>query len=242
MRIFYWVAAVLVMISLVQPAAAGVITIDDFGHANSVANLVVDDLTTLSEDEDGSIPVDNAIGGVRFGSLEVEEPLFAGEVASMEVNLPSAPGQLVIHAFSPLHKLPRGKLRYGWQTVSGQPLDQKWDDLTAMVFTFDGFAAWDQTISVRLWSEYGTAQEQSPSVTKTLDTVSTSLVFPLPEFTAQMLNLGDVDGIEVTFDAIPAGQNLTIDEIRVVPEPATLGLVALSLAAFMRRRLSAPPR
>lgn len=216
-------------------ASARVVMIDDFEHPLSMAELIVDETTSLAEDEDTGIPVENVVGGTRLGILEAKDLLFEGEIVRVDVNLPSAPGKLVVNAYCPAHKLTRGKFANGSKTWSGSQMSAKWDDLVAVVFLFDGPPAYMQTISVQLWSQEGTPQEKSPLVTKSLGTSDVSVVFPLSDFTD--LDLTDIDGIEITFDDIPGGQSFSLDEIRVIPEPGALSLLAVGLVALARRRL-----
>lgn len=226
-------------LALASPAGA-VLLIDDF---SSTQNLV---LASEAEFVASSAPALDAIGGER--DLEIKRVTGSG-VATVNVNAGDQ-GQLLFDSPPATEAI----LRLVWDGPDG---DAQTDDFTGLesVDLTDGGALeafeieFDSELTTRFslriydwsdstgmtWSEATVDVDATPSGTfGFLEIPFTEFSLDGPEGAASFANVGAVS-LEI---AGPAGFDLALQSVRVVPEPAATslaGLAALALLAHRRR-------
>ena len=207
------------------------IVIDNFEDPNSAASLLLQSGDTSAIDEDD--PVTGVIGGARGAYLQVlSGQLGTGETGTVRINDPTFDGRLHLSATLPSTFDLYFNLGYGIAMPSGGPLNSNWSALDRIRLDFSTAPAENQFTTIELFWDYaGPGYGHDPHFF-TIPSGASSMTVMLSNFTG--IDLTDIDAITVRFDPIPDGQSLVLEEIVVVPEPATLALLALGGVALIR--------
>lgn len=202
-------------------ASAQAITIDDFSTGNASIDI------TGTNNTGYGFQAGSMIGGDRWTELFIGPTNPFGISFSIDVNT----GRLSVSSESGVDG--RARIGYGYSDTGTGPAFQ---DLNASMGNNDRFVVdfiySDQPLQATMSIRSGGVTSM---VTKMINpsVVPFQQTWLFSEFTG--VSFADVDQVYLELDTAASG-DVTIDAIRAVPEPMTMGLLALGLAGVAARK------
>lgn len=173
-----------------------------------------------------------AIGGIRYTDLIITSNPFGGDAKTRVI---TTPGILEVSTDTEVDT--QFVLGYGYAASSTTPASNPLNlNLTASPLVNVTFRSNDllQPVVVTMFTNGGAS-----SFTRTLN-IAGGITSASPQtysfdFTSDAASLGDVDAIRFDFDPA-AGADFSLTSINTVPEPASMAVIGLGVAALLRRK------
>ena len=233
----FWLLPTVAGAGLIPPEH---VTIDDFRDDGSRAWILLEAGGTLfGSDEDTGLDPSHVIGGVRELTLDGTGGGLTTGWAETEIFGTATGGSMETWLSEDAESGATLELHYGTRAPSGSELNSNWSALEVLRVTFNYVRYDDTPIGgfVELYWNVGGLGEGSMPVPFELPYADDgmNLDIPLTDFTG--VDLTDIDGVRVEFGtSLVAGQNFGVTEIAVIPEPATLLVLAAGALGLLGRR------
>ncbi len=206
------------------------ITIDDFSAGPLDVTLTAAS-PSLNQSQE-VLPESAVLGGIRRHVTVIDSPLNPNSEAKILIDTGDETYRVTTNA-----NLEAYTLSYGLRTLAEGSADQALDlDLTGFAgLRFDVIASQLSdiaTVSFRSGVNEGTIKSAFDIVSLPMSNTAYSVFVPFTTFFLSRIDITDVDSITLA-SSVPAGFDITLDGIFIVPEPNTSVLLMLASVLTM---------